>query len=208
MAEPRPPLLTTPQKQMRGPPIQIGSLPGRDPIPQSHRYLARLLAATILRLKKWSPALTLWVCDPRRLGSRSLSVNAQLAATAMRLRQARESDDVIQIQAALKSVPDFELADDNSLFAEVHDLATELRQRIVEDVDLAHLDMLRRSRELKYRIRRLWDLMVAESDMIRDEVEAAGAYAIGKRGTPHHAHIPLSTSGARALVPAPCTRPC
>lgn len=131
---------------------------------------------------KWSPALNLFVCDARRSGSRSLSVNAQLAATAMRLRQARESGDVIQIQAALKSVPDLRLADDNSLFAEVHDLATDLRQRIVDDADLARLDVLRRSRELQYRIRRLWDLVVAESDMIRDEVEAAGGNAIGKRG--------------------------
>lgn len=145
--------------------------------------------------------LTLWVCDARRSGSRSLSVNAELAATAMRLRQARESDDVIEIQAALKSVPDFQV-DGSTLFAEVHDLATELRHRIVEETDLGRLDVLRRSCELKSRIRRLWDLMVAESDTIRDEAEEAGAYVIGKRGEPHHARIP------RTLVSEPSTRPC
>ena len=107
----------------------------------------------------------------------------------MRLRQAGESGDVNEIQSALMSVSQIELPNGVSLSAEVQDLAAELRQRIVEDADLAHLDMLRRSRDLKYQMRRLWDLMVAESDMIRDEAEAVGSPVIGKRGAPAtHAH--------------------
>lgn len=107
----------------------------------------------------------------------------------MRLRQAGESGDVNEIQSALMSVSQIELPNGVSLSAEVQDLAAELRQRIVEDADLAHLDMLRRSRDLKYQMRRLWDLMVAESDMIRDEAEAVGSAVIGKRGAPAtHAH--------------------
>lgn len=133
-------------------------------------------------------------------------MNAQLTATAMHLRKARKSGDVNEIQAALLTVPRFELPDDNSLYAEVQGLAADLRQRVVEDADLARLNRLRRSRDLKYQIHRLWDLMVVESDRIRDEAEVVGSTVVGKRGAPGHVRTPFSM-GARAPVSLPGGRP-
>ena len=73
-------------------------------------------------------------------GARSLSATAQLAATAMRLRQAGASGDVAEIQSALLSVSAPQLPHGVPISAEVQDLAAELRQRITEDEDLARLD--------------------------------------------------------------------
>jgi Ca2+-binding EF-hand superfamily protein len=114
-------------------------------------------------------------------GARSLSATAQLAATAMRLRQAGASGDVTEIQSALLSVSALQLPHGVPISAEVQDLAAELRQRITEDEDLARLDALRRSRSLKHQVRRLWDLMVAESDIIRTEagVDPADSQSAG-----------------------------
>ena len=106
-------------------------------------------------------------------GTRSLSAKAQFAATAKLLRQAGKSGNVNEIQAALQSVSALQLPAGVSISTEVQDLAVELRQRISEDEELAHLDELRRSRGLKHEVRRLWDVMIAES--ARASVGGAGS---------------------------------
>ena len=99
-------------------------------------------------------------------GARTVSAKAQLDATAARLRQADASGDANEILAALSAATSIDLPDEVSIPPVLQKLTASVRKRIATEPALARLDALRRSPKVKKQVRRLWDLMVAESVQI------------------------------------------
>jgi hypothetical protein len=104
-------------------------------------------------------------------GMRSLSTAAEVEATAKRLRHAAKSNDVSVLRTALESAGDIydTLSWDISLGSEkskeIWDLTALIRTRLDTDPQLLHFAELRRSESVRTKVRRLWDLMVAESQL-------------------------------------------
>lgn len=116
----------------------------------------------------------------------SMSVGAELQATAARLRQAVATGDATQMQAALDAAAPAAMMDGPGA-AEVQQLAMEIASRLNTDEDLRRSATLRRSHGVRAKVRRLWDLMVVESAAIMLEAETdaiAAGYKIGAEGGP------------------------
>ena len=92
----------------------------------------------------------------------SLSVGAELGATAERLRRANESGDAIQMQAALDAAAPAALMEGPGQ-AEVQKLAMEIAERLNTDEKLKTSVSMKRSARVREKVQRLWDLMVVES---------------------------------------------
>ena len=92
----------------------------------------------------------------------SLSVGAELGATAERLRRANESGDAIQMQAALDAAAPAALMEGPGQ-AEVQKLAMEIAERLNTDEKLKTSMSMKRSARVREKVQRLWDLMVVES---------------------------------------------
>ena len=99
-------------------------------------------------------------------GTRSISAGAQLDATAARLRKAEASGDAIEILASMQAATALELPQGVNPSPEVVDAMRDLRRLINSDPALRRLDELRNSRRVRGEVRRFWDLMVHESEMI------------------------------------------
>ena len=99
-------------------------------------------------------------------GARTVSAKAQLDATAARLRAAEASGDPNEMLAALQASTSLDLPDGVAMTPELQKLTATMRQRIGAEPELRALDALRRSRAVKTKVRRLWELMVSESAQI------------------------------------------
>jgi Ca2+-binding EF-hand superfamily protein len=114
----------------------------------------------------------------------SMSVGAELQATAARLRQATATGDATQMQAALDAAAPAAMMDGPGA-AEVQQLAMEIASRLSTDENLRRSVNLRRSQNVRAKVRRMWDLMVVESAAIALEAEpeaSAAGYKMGADG--------------------------
>jgi hypothetical protein len=114
----------------------------------------------------------------------SMSVGAELQATAARLRQATATGDATQMQAALDAAAPAAMMDGPGA-AEVQQLAMEIASRLSTDENLRRSVNLRRSQNVRAKVRRMWDLMVVESAAIALEAEpeaSAAGYKLGADG--------------------------
>jgi Ca2+-binding EF-hand superfamily protein len=109
-------------------------------------------------------------------GKRRLSASAQVEAVAKRLRHAARSSDASVLQSALDSVEEvvqFARGFSQSSHSEersarkaaeqIFKLSGDIRQRLDTDPRLLQFAALRNSASVKTKVRRLWDLMVLES---------------------------------------------
>jgi hypothetical protein len=96
-------------------------------------------------------------------GERSISAHAQLSATANRLRDAQRSNDANEMLAALQAAEVLrpQVADFPNDLGETSFL---IRQRLESDTQLRKQGALRRAKPIRREVRRIWDLMVAESN--------------------------------------------
>jgi Ca2+-binding EF-hand superfamily protein len=104
-------------------------------------------------------------------GARTISAHAQLSTTAGRLRGASESYDMGELHAALACADELRLPAALSRTPEAEDLrrlAAETRLRLDTDPELRRDAALRRSKPVKVQVRRLWDLMIAESKFVAE----------------------------------------
>ena len=98
----------------------------------------------------------------------AMSEEAELEATAARLRRARDSNDANEMQSALNAAAPAALMN-GPLAAEVQSLAMVIASRLSSDESLLRTGALRKSALIRAKVRRLWQLMVVET------VEAARA---------------------------------
>ena len=105
----------------------------------------------------------------------SMSVGAELNATAARLRQATATGDATQMQAALDAAAPAAMMDGPGA-AEVKQLAMEIATRLATDENLRRSVNLRHSQNVRSKVRRLWDLMVVESAAIVLEGEPGALF--------------------------------
>ncbi len=128
----------------------------------------------------------------------SMSVGAELKATAARLRHAVATGDATQMQAALDAAAPAATMDGPGA-AEVQQLAMEIASRLNTDEDLRRSATLRRSHSVRAKVRRLWDLMVVESAAIVLEAEpdaVAAGYTMGSDGGPDGIRSANAAEGA------------
>jgi Ca2+-binding EF-hand superfamily protein len=98
----------------------------------------------------------------------ALSQSAELAVTLRRLKAANETGDANVMQAALTAAGAAALMEGPEA-QELQMLAMAMASRLAEDTGLAKTGQLRRSGEVRARVRRLWDLMVAETTAMRQQ---------------------------------------
>jgi Ca2+-binding EF-hand superfamily protein len=105
-----------------------------------------------------------------QVGGRStaLSQSAELAVTLRRLKAANETGDPNVMQAALTAAGAAAHMQGPEA-AELQALAMAVASRLADDKEFAKTGRLRRSGQVRARVRRLWDLMVAETTAIRKE---------------------------------------
>lgn len=116
----------------------------------------------------------------------SMSVGAELMATAARLKSAVATGDATHMQAALDAASAAATMDGPGA-AEVQQLAMEIASRLATDEDLRRSATLRQSHSVRAKVRRLWDLMVVESAAIELEADpdaVATGYRMGAEGEP------------------------
>ena len=130
----------------------------------------------------------------------SMSVGAELMATAARLRSAVATGDATHMQAALDAASAAATMDGPGA-AEVQQLAMEIASRLATDEDLRRSATLRQSHSVRSKVRRLWDLMVVESAAIELEADpdaVAAGYRMGAEGEPDG--IRCAAAGASSPV--------
>ena len=110
-------------------------------------------------------------------GARSISQHGQIAAATTRLREAASCQDTNEMQAALQALEACRPGD-IGIPKDAEAASAAIRQRLEGDTELRRHAMLKRSTEVRTKVRRLWDLMVAESvdarrkkDMVEPESE-------------------------------------
>ena len=105
-----------------------------------------------------------------QVGGRStaLSESAELAVTLRRLKAANATGDANIMQAALTAAGAAAHMQGPEA-AELQMLAMATASRLAEDKALVTSGQLRRSGEVRARVRRLWDLMVAETMLMRKQ---------------------------------------
>ena len=105
-----------------------------------------------------------------QVGGRStaLSQGAELAVMLRRLKVANETGDANVMQAALTAAGAAAMMSGPEA-EELQMLAMAMASRLAEDTGMAKTSLLRRSSEVRGRVRRLWDLMVAETTAMRRE---------------------------------------
>ena len=134
-------------------------------------------------------------------GERCISAQAEAEAVAKRLRHAAKSNDVSVLQSAIGCAGEvFEMLSwDTSLSPdiakEIWDLTSKIRHRLDTDTELLRFGALRRSASIKQKVRRLWEIMVLES---QDEAPAPDAPAEATREGYRRFHSRL----AKALMQA------
>ena len=92
----------------------------------------------------------------------ALSETAELQVTLRRLREADASGDANIMQAALAAAGPAAMMS-GRLAQEVQRIAMDMSARLSRDAGLRRAGALRRSSNVRQRVRRLWDLMVAET---------------------------------------------
>ena len=107
-------------------------------------------------------------------GERSISASAEVEAVAKRLRHAVKSNDASVLQSAIECEQDVQKfasfisssADptwDPTIVEECAAMAAQMRRRLDTDPELKRFAAIRNSETVKLKVRRLWDLMVVES---------------------------------------------
>ena len=109
----------------------------------------------------------------------AVSVDAEVAATLKRMAAANESNDINQMQAALTAAGAVAAmaGPGDPATAELQMMSMKLASRLSTDESLRESGALRRSRAIREEIRRLWDLMEAESSRIAALEERPNAAA-------------------------------
>jgi Ca2+-binding EF-hand superfamily protein len=100
----------------------------------------------------------------------SMSVGAEVSATLARLRAASASKDVSEMQTALQAAGNVMMMADAACAREIQALSMKISAELSEGA-AAKTAQLRRSRKVRSKIERLWELMVSTTSNMREAQE-------------------------------------